>query len=250
MPLHNYGIRSSAPQEAPISLSLDALIQILAIGFAGTRMGASEFAPLMASILDYQFEPAPDAYTIEDLACLLDIEERCADLPKDRIQELANSINRARIAGKRSDDPELRIHIQRAFHSAKMRLTEDLSSTQAKLVRKTEETEEEKKKRKKAEIALLNSRKKDLLRDAKKNLLIGLLGLPFAVLLTVFYFLIVRQAHPKNTLVQFVFDFLSISAPAGAAIIRILTRVIPRFNRERAAADEKAKELVRKELER
>jgi hypothetical protein len=250
MPLHNYGIKSAAPQEAPISLSLDALLQILAIGLAGTEMGPSEFAPLMANILDYQFEPAADAYTVEDLACLLDIEERCADLPKDRVQELANKINRARIAGKGSDDSELRIEVQRAFHSQKLRLIEDLSSAKTELVKQTEETAEERQRRKKAEIALREAKKSELLREAKKHLLQGLLGWSIAaILLATIFLYVVRMAHPKNTQAQIVFDFLSIAAPVIAAIFKIFSRVIPRFRQERASAGEKAQELVKKELE-
>lgn len=249
MPLHNYGIKSAAPQETPISLSLDAMLQILAIGLGGPQMNPAEFGPLMASILNYQFEPAADAYTIEDLAWLLDIEERCADLPTDRVQELANRISKARIAGKAYDDQEVRLEVQRAFHGQKMRLTDDLSTAKVQLIKKTEEKEAEKQIRKKAEVALIEVHKRGLVRAAKTRLVQGLVGWTFAgvILATIFVF-IVQRAHPRSNLIQIIFDVLSIGAPAAAAFYRIFSRVIPKYRRERTSAAKRAEELVREEL--
>jgi len=249
MPLHNYGIKSAAPQETPISLSLDAMLQILAIGLGGPQMDPAEFGPLMTSILNYQFEPAADAYTIEDLAWLLDIEKRCADLPTDRVQELANRISKARIAGKAYDDQEVRLEVQRAFHGHKMRLTEDLSSAKVQLTKQTEETEVEKQIRKKAEAALVQAHKRDMVRAAKTRLVLGLLGWTVAgVILASIFVYIVKWAYPRSNLAQIIFDVVSIGAPAAAAFWQIFSKVIPKYRHERTSAAKRAEELVREEL--
>lgn len=246
MPLHNYGVKSAAPQETPISISLDAMLQILAIGLGGPQMDPSVFTPLMASILNYQFEPSANEYTVDDLAWLLDIEERCADLPNDRIQEMANRLSKARISGKAYDDPSVRLEVQRAFQGNKLRLNDDLSSVKAQLGKQKEETAAEISARMKAESKLQNLQKRNLISAAKKRLVREIIvnALGGATLAIVFIY-ITKLANPGSDWSKLTFNALSISAPALGAFYRIFSNAIPKYKKSRLSADKRAEEFVR-----
>ena len=53
--------------DMPLLLSLDVLIQVLGLDAAGPDFDPSVFAPLMASIIRYQFAPFIETYNIEEL---------------------------------------------------------------------------------------------------------------------------------------------------------------------------------------
>ena len=99
----------------PRWVSLDALIQVLAVDGAGPGMDATNYGPLLASIIRHQCEPALDTYTVEDLAAMVEVEERCAELPPDQVQSVALAVARKRLAGASRDDPELQLVVRRAF---------------------------------------------------------------------------------------------------------------------------------------
>ncbi len=107
--------KRSAPSDRPTWVSLDALIQVLAVDGLGPGIDPKGFAPLMSAIIKSQCEPALNTYTAEDLALMLDVEERCRTLPEPIVRDIAASVARARLAGARRDDNELRLTIRRAF---------------------------------------------------------------------------------------------------------------------------------------
>jgi hypothetical protein len=167
--LHEYDLRHTSKTEYPLVLSLDALIQILALQDAGPDFEPSAFAPLMASIISYQFEPTLETYTVEDLEWLLDIEERCADLPTASVEALALSVNHARLSGKPHDDPELILLIQRAFQGEKLHTVNDLAKAQQLIKSKDAQLQDELQKRALVEGALRSQLKSGLLRAAKRR---------------------------------------------------------------------------------
>jgi hypothetical protein len=163
----DHAMRVSGPQESPFALSLDALLQILAVDHEGLGVDPVVFAPLLAGMLSYQFEPPPDAYTSDDLAYLLDVEERCRDLSDPEIVELANRVNRARLLGKRYDDPSLRLDIQRAFQSKRLAAVSDLSAKTADLQNARDDLRAEKARGNSTREALVNERCNNILKEAK-----------------------------------------------------------------------------------
>jgi hypothetical protein len=100
---------------------------------AGPSLQAQDFGSLLATILENEAQPMLGTYTIQDLAWLLDIEERCADLPQERIEACATMVTQARLSGKRRDDPELQLSIQRAFQGDRLELAKDVSVLKADL---------------------------------------------------------------------------------------------------------------------
>lgn len=114
-------------------ISLDALLQILAVDLAGPSLQAENFGPLLATILENEAQPMPGTFETRDLAWLLDIEERCADLSDEQVTACATIVNQARLTGKQHDDPELQLDIQRAFQGDRLNLVKEINTTKADL---------------------------------------------------------------------------------------------------------------------
>lgn len=131
--MNSLSARRSGPHGMPAWITLDALLQVLAFDMAGPLLQAENFGALLASILENDAQPMLDTYTVQDLAWLLDIEERCADLPEDRITEFAMKITRARLSGVSRDDPELQLEIQRAFQGDRLNLVTEVSAVKVEL---------------------------------------------------------------------------------------------------------------------
>ncbi len=125
--------RRSGKHELPYWVTLDALLQILAVELAGPSLQAENFGPLMATILENEMQPMPGTFETRDLAWLLDIEERCADLSEEQVVTCATIINQARLTGKKHDDPELQLDVQRAFQGDRLDLAKEVSTTKADL---------------------------------------------------------------------------------------------------------------------
>lgn len=137
--MYEHSLGRLGPSELPAWLTLDGLIQILAVDNAGPASDPTEFAPLMASIIRKQVAPALSTYTSEDLAILVDIEERAKELPPETVKSLAADLARARYSGRLPSDPEVQLAIKRAFQGGRLKeadRAEQLSS--AKNVVETE----------------------------------------------------------------------------------------------------------------
>ncbi|MHB1327548.1 MAG: hypothetical protein ACYC2K_05035 [Gemmatimonadales bacterium] len=117
--MQEHSLKRTGTAERTVWLSLEALIQELAVDSTGPSIDPAGFAPLMASIIRQQCEPVLNTYTPEDLALMLDLEERCASLPELEVRQIAAVVARSRLAGARRDDPELRLSIQRAFQKSR-----------------------------------------------------------------------------------------------------------------------------------
>jgi hypothetical protein len=113
--MHEHALQRAGEHAAPMWLSLDALIQVLAADGSGPGVDPTEYAPLMSSIIRHQCEPVLNTYTTEDLGILLDIEARCAALPEGSVQKIATMVARARLSGRQRNDPELQLQVRRAF---------------------------------------------------------------------------------------------------------------------------------------
>jgi hypothetical protein len=87
--------RRSGPSGLPSWITVDTLVQVLAVDDAGPSTTAGSFGSLFANIIENEAQPSADTYTVQDLAWLLDVEERCTELPEDGIAECSKIIARA-----------------------------------------------------------------------------------------------------------------------------------------------------------
>lgn len=124
----------------PLWISVEALLQVLAIDSGGTGIDPTDFAPLFSRILDTAYIPSQETYTVEDLCLIVEREDRIASLPDEKIKETACKIRRAIIQGKRRNDPELALMIQREFQGYRLESDEELRKAK-------EEVEKERKAR-------------------------------------------------------------------------------------------------------
>lgn len=115
--MQELSLQRAGPYGLPSWIALDTLVEVLAVDDAGPEIQAEAFVPILISMLDFEVEPSPATYTINDLMWLLDIEERCATLEDEKVKAIAATVARERLAGRPRSDPELHLAIQRAFQA-------------------------------------------------------------------------------------------------------------------------------------
>jgi hypothetical protein len=164
--MQELALRRAGKHHLPLWISMDAVIQILAVDAAGPEVPAESFPPLLASIVEYEVEPMMGAYTVEDLSWLLDIEERCAELAEDKIESIATTVARARLTGKTKTDPELQLEVLRAFQREKVAREHDLASIRRDVDELKRSNAEEQALRKAAETAYVSLRTQQIRRGA------------------------------------------------------------------------------------
>jgi len=158
--------RRSGKYGMPSWVTLDALLQILALDLAGPSVQAEDFGPLLSAVIKNEAQPIRGTYTVQDLAWLLDIEERCADLGEEQIKTCAAMVTQARLTGKRSNDPELQLAIQRVFQGERLELVTEISTTKSDLAVTKRDLELETAKAQELRKALISERTAKLRREA------------------------------------------------------------------------------------
>ncbi|MDI6767309.1 MAG: hypothetical protein QME52_10850 [Bacteroidota bacterium] len=178
----------------------------------------------------YLWDVTLGTYTIEDLSWLLDLEERCADLPATAVEDLAIEINKARLSGKSKDDPELRLRIQRAFQAQKLSLTGDLDYAREVIQNKELQLKDALEKRKIVEEAYASTFRKQLQGDAKQKLIKALIINSFTgAILTVGAIYITLSVVSPDQMAVFWGLLLTALSPAITVIFRIFHSVIPNY---------------------
>jgi hypothetical protein len=240
---HDFDLKRTSKKELPFTLSLDALIQILAVEISGPGFDASCFGPILASIIEYQFEPIRDTYAPEDLAWLLQIEEHCYDLPPEAVVELAREVNRARLTGRSQDDSELRLQIQRSFQAKKSVLRGSLDDAQTKLRISVEESRRTNAILESTRLAYVRTRKPQLLTSARRKLWRSIIvwSIVSAVLAIIAITLTSKVAQGISA---FVGILVSALAPAFTTIFHIVQKTIPNYRLELKQIDETIKSEI------
>jgi len=117
----------------PSWISLGTLFQVLALDASGPEHLAQDFGRLMSDIIKNEAEPLPGTFAVQDLAWLLEIEERCAQLPEAELEKCAIKVAHARLSSQTSDDPELRLELQRIFQGARIASSSTVDTLKAEL---------------------------------------------------------------------------------------------------------------------
>jgi hypothetical protein len=126
--------------EMPIAISLDTLINVLAIDNGGTDIDPTNYAPLFASIIKLALIPEHDVFKVEDLSRMLDVQSQIADLPSDKIIDIAKELHHNQVIGV--PEEEISLQLTRSFQSAKLELKSDLDKSRKEAF--FEKTEKEK----------------------------------------------------------------------------------------------------------
>lgn len=126
--------------EMPIAIGLDTLINVLAIDNGGTDVDPTNYAPLFASIIKLALIPEHDVFRVEDLSRMLDVQSQIADLPDDKIIDIAKELHHNQVIGV--PDDEISLQLTRSFQTAKLELKNDLDKSRKEVF--FEKTEKEK----------------------------------------------------------------------------------------------------------
>jgi hypothetical protein len=110
--------------EMPIAIGLDTLINVLAIDNGGTDINPTNYMPLFVSIIKLALIPEHDVFIVEDLSRMLDVQAQIADLPSEKIIDMAKELHHSQIIGV--PEEEISLQLTRSFQAAKLELQSDL----------------------------------------------------------------------------------------------------------------------------
>ncbi|MFZ3090749.1 MAG: hypothetical protein WA240_09025 [Nitrospirota bacterium] len=127
-------------KEMPIAIGLYTLINVLAIDNGGTDVDPTNYAPLFASIIKLALIPEHDVFIVADLSRMLDVQSQIADLPSDKIIDIAKELHHNQVIGV--PEEEISLQLTRRFQSAKLELQSDLDKSRKQIF--FEKTEKEK----------------------------------------------------------------------------------------------------------
>lgn len=113
--------------EMPIAIGLDTLINVLAIDNGGTDVDPTNYAPLFASIIKLALIPEHDVFRVEDLSRMLDVQSQIADLPSEKIIDMAKELHHNYVIG--IPEEEISLQLTRSFQAAKLELQSDLEKS-------------------------------------------------------------------------------------------------------------------------
>lgn len=125
--VNEMALENPVRNEMPISIGLDTLINVLAIDNGGTDIDPTNYAPLFASIIKLALIPEKDVFKVEDLARMLDVQSQIADLPSERVKDIAKELHHNTVTGVA--DEEISLQLTRSFQSAKLGLQSDLDKS-------------------------------------------------------------------------------------------------------------------------
>ena len=156
--------------EISSAIHLEGLIHILAANNAGPELDATNFAPLLASLLVKQCIPPEHTYSSQDLHWLYSIQKNIAKFKPGRIKEIALEVTKARLAGKKADDDKLQRTVNRLYQE-EIQDTNRIVDDSLERARKAEEDAgSEKAKRMATEEQIDQIQRREQLRVAGKKL--------------------------------------------------------------------------------
>lgn len=88
----------------PLSLRVDTLINMLAVNNGGDTFEASDYKSLFANLIRMELVPRSDTFRQTELYTLYKMNSRIANLPKERVKEIAIEMHHKYLDGENSDD--------------------------------------------------------------------------------------------------------------------------------------------------
>lgn len=88
----------------PLSLRVDTLINMLAVNNGGDTFEASDYKSLFANLIRMELVPRSDTFRQTELYNLYRMNSRIANLPKERVKEIAMEMHHKYLDGENNDD--------------------------------------------------------------------------------------------------------------------------------------------------
>lgn len=154
----------------PTAIRLEGLIQILAANSGGPELDATNFAPLLTSILLQRCFPPEHMYSPQDLHWLYGIQKNVSGFRPEKIEQIALEVTKARLSGMSADDEKLHRTVNRFYQEEKQKTNREVEEF-AERARKAEDAvATEKTKRLDLEGKLREKEKMEAKRAAKRRL--------------------------------------------------------------------------------
>lgn len=199
----------SPKDKIPVVLSLEAIIEILAINGAGPQYKTTDFAPLLAKILVNRCTPSSATFNSWDLENLHNINEAASRLPKERVEKLLHQIHRAQLEGKAVDDARVQAKLNIAFNQEIKDYSAEMKDMQDRVHRAEVNAESRRKQKDRLFAAALGMKEKELKRKYVRSLLVSITPrLLVIIIIAVALVLGVRIAGRQDSL----FDSLTLFA--------------------------------------
>lgn len=122
-------------QELPIALSLETLINVLAVD--NDCRNIDDFVQLFTSIIRNEFTPQHGTFQLTDLTYLQEHNQQVTSLPADMTIKLAQKVNQMRLLGEPED--KIALEFMRGVQADKLQLATDLTETEHQLLLQREE---------------------------------------------------------------------------------------------------------------
>lgn len=194
--------------DIPPAIYLEGLIHILAANNAGPELDATNFAPLLTSILLRRCVPPEHMYSPQDLHWLYGIQKNVAGFNPEKIKQIALEVTKARLAGRAADNDKLQRTINRLYQEEIQNTDRFIEESISRAKRAETEAAHEKTKRIELERKLKDKEEIEALRAAKWKLAKTLLWrIPFLLLLTWLSFIVVSlvlSAIKQESVLDFV----------------------------------------------
>lgn len=138
----------------PTWIAEAALVQILAAEFSGPDFSAEDYGALLGVMIENDLQPVVGTFKAEDLAVLLDVDTRFADLADEAIAETAREAARARLRGSGRNDQRLQAELQQAFQRHRTKAVAQSQEREALLATTQRDLRAERARRSSVELSL------------------------------------------------------------------------------------------------
>ncbi len=243
--IRKYAKENIIRDEPQITVSVEALISMLALDNGGVEVDPGNFAPLFANMIKLSLEPQENVFEIEDLAYLLDTEIQINNLPDDKVVEIASELNKKRLEQKSED--EIGLFIRRKFEKERISLAGSLDQTKRELFVTNEKLKSAEEQRENLINSYRKKRNKELkliaLKKRTRNRILSFIIVPLIIiglLLLCVYFSGIEGTYPT------IIAGILISITAGILISNffINPKVIKNANKEIESIEEKIKQEI------
>jgi hypothetical protein len=140
-------------------ISLDVLVQVLALNTTAGAVDSNEFAPFLAHMMLHECLPPQGVYNMADLRTITQISDEVSLLPPDNIDRIVNYVRKARFEGKPIENTQFLIGFKRLVQTEKANAGEELKKAQESIESYKNNLQKEQEKNQKTEDLLVSNRK-------------------------------------------------------------------------------------------
>lgn len=243
MTMHDLALRWAGPAGTPLWVSLDVLLQVLAVDQDGTQMEAIEFGPLLSLLITQEVVSQRGQFTLDDIRWLDELLQDVSGLSSEEVRNLAQTIHKERLAGAGRESPELRLTLERIYQHARSGLAQDIVEARRQVAEERGRADAEHAARVRAEQLAGSEIETKLRRRAKRRAVVeGIAWLVVAGVLATIASILWRSLSKDVKGRELVGLALQLGSPVLATLALVWKRVLPNYRN--------ALGLIREQVER